>query len=103
MTALKEQLDRLAERITSLSVSSRLLFGSGLVILVMALFLVAQYAGRSERAPLRVRAAALDATKTWLDGEGIDYSTDDAGRVLVAKADRQVIQVRLATESDVPP
>ncbi len=103
MTALKEQLDRLAERITSLSVSSRLLFGSGLVILVMALFLVAQYAGRSEQAPLRVRAAALDATKTWLDGEGIDYSTDDAGRVLVARSDRQVIQVRLATESDVPP
>ena len=103
MTALKEQFDQLAERLSSLSVSSRLLVGSGAVILIMGLFLVAQYAGQAERAPLRVRAAALDATKVWLDGEGIDYSSDNAGRILVPKADRQVIQVRLATESDVPP
>jgi flagellar biosynthesis/type III secretory pathway M-ring protein FliF/YscJ len=38
-----------------------------------------------------------------LDTEGIQYSTDEAGRVLVPKSDRQVIQVRLATESSVPP
>jgi flagellar biosynthesis/type III secretory pathway M-ring protein FliF/YscJ len=103
LPAIKQQLDQLAERISSLSVSSRLLVGSGMVILIMGLFLVAQYAGESEKAPLRVRPAALDATKSWLDTQGIDYSTDDAGRVMVAHADRQVIQVRLATESSVPP
>ncbi|MEE2681217.1 MAG: hypothetical protein VX641_02475 [Planctomycetota bacterium] len=103
MPAIKQQFDQLAERISSLSVSSRLLVGSGMVILVMGLFLVAQYAGESEQAPLRVRPAALEATKSWLDSEGINYSTDDAGRVMVARADRQVLQVRLATESSVPP
>ena len=34
-----------------------------MVIVVMGLFLVGQYAGGTERAPLRVRPAALDATK----------------------------------------
>jgi flagellar biosynthesis/type III secretory pathway M-ring protein FliF/YscJ len=74
-----------------------------MVIVVMGLFLVGQYAGGTEKAPLRVRPAALDATKVWLDGEGIRYATDDAGRILVDESDRQVIQVRLATESSVPP
>lgn len=103
MQAVKAQWDRLAERLSELSASSRLFVGSLMVIMVMGLFLVGQYAGGTEKAPLRVRPAALDATKVWLDGEGITYATDDAGRILVEESDRQVIQVRLATESAVPP
>ena len=103
MQAFKAQWNRLAERLSELSASSRLFIGSLMVIVVMGLFLVGQYAGGTEKAPLRVRPAALDATKVWLDGEGIKYATDDAGRILVDEADRQVIQVRLATESSVPP
>ena len=103
MPALKKNLQQLVERLTALSVSSRLLVGSGLIILLMGLFLVAQYAGETDVAPLRVQPAALEPTKAWLDSEGIEYETDDAGRVLVAKGNRQVIQVRLATESSVPP
>ena len=78
MQAFKAQWNRLAERLSELSASSRLFIGSLMVIVVMGLFLVAQYAGGTERAPLRVRPAALDATKVWLDGEGIKYATDDA-------------------------
>lgn len=103
MQALKERIQAIVERLSALSVSSRLLLGSSLVILLMGLFLVGQYAGSTDVAPLRVRTAALEATKVWLDSEGISYTTDDAGRVLVPKSDRQVIQVRLATESSVPP
>jgi flagellar biosynthesis/type III secretory pathway M-ring protein FliF/YscJ len=103
LQAVKAQWDRLAERLSELSASSRLFVGSLMVIMVMGLFLVGQYAGGTEKAPLRVRPAALDATKVWLDGEGITYATDDAGRILVEESDRQVIQVRLATESAVPP
>lgn len=103
MQAFKAQWNRLAERLSELSASSRLFIGSLMVIVVMGLFLVGQYAGGTEKAPLRVRPAALDATKVWLDGEGIKYATDDAGRILVDESDRQVIQVRLATESSVPP
>jgi flagellar biosynthesis/type III secretory pathway M-ring protein FliF/YscJ len=103
LQAFKAQWDRLAERLSELSPSSRLFIGSLMVIVVMGLFLVGQYAGGTEKAPLRVRPAALDATKVWLDGEGIRYATDDAGRILVDESDRQVIQVRLATESSVPP
>ena len=103
MQAFKAQVNRLAERLSELSASSRLFIGSLMIIVVMGLFLVGQYAGGTEKAPLRVRPAALDATKVWLDGEGIKYATDDAGRILVDESDRQVIQVRLATESSVPP
>jgi flagellar biosynthesis/type III secretory pathway M-ring protein FliF/YscJ len=100
LQAVKAQWDRLAERLSELSASSRLFVGSLMVIMVMGLFLVGQYAGGTEKAPLRVRPAALDATKVWLDGEGITYATDDAGRILVEESDRQVIQVRLATEDE---
>lgn len=103
MAGLKKQLESIADRLNRLSVSSRLLAGSLMVILVMTLFFIAQYAGRADMAPLRVRTAALEPTKVWLDNEGIGYDTDSAGRILVAKTDRQLIQVRLATESTVPP
>ena len=103
LPAVKERIRQLVERLAALPASSRLLFGSGLIIVMMGLFLVAQYAGETDYAPLRVQPTALEPTKVWLDSEGIQYNTDDAGRILVSKSDRQVIQVRLATESTVPP
>lgn len=103
MAAVKQRFNELLDRLSGLSVSSRLLVGTLLIIGVMGLFLVGQYAGGSDLAPLRVRTAALEPTKVWLDGEGIEYATDPAGRILVHRADRQTIQVRLATESTVPP
>jgi flagellar biosynthesis/type III secretory pathway M-ring protein FliF/YscJ len=103
LAGIKQRINVLADRLLSLSVSSRLLVGTLMIIMVMGLFLIAQYAGDSDLAPLRVRTVALEPTKTWLDTEGIDYDTDAAGRILVARPDRQLIQVRLATESTVPP
>ncbi len=103
MAGIKQRIDVLTDRLSSLSVSSRLLVGTLMIIMVMGLFLIAQYAGDSDLAPLRVRTVALEPTKNWLDTEGIDYDTDDAGRIMVARNDRQLIQVRLATESTVPP
>ena len=103
MAGIKQRFEALAERLSELSVSSRLLVGSLMIIAIMTLFFIGQYAGSSDMAPLRVRTAALEPTKTWLDSEGIDYDTDTAGRILVASGDRQTIQVRLATESTVPP
>lgn len=103
MAGIKQRIDVLTDRLSSLSVSSRLLVGTLMIIMVMGLFLIAQYAGDSDLAPLRVRTVALEPTKNWLDTEGIDYDTDDAGRIMVARNNRQLIQVRLATESTVPP
>jgi flagellar biosynthesis/type III secretory pathway M-ring protein FliF/YscJ len=103
LAGIKERFEGLTDRLADLSVSSRLLVGSLMIIMVMGLFFVAQYAGRADMAPLRIQTAALEPTKAWLDNEGVDYDTDSAGRILVARTDRQLIQVRLATESTVPP
>lgn len=83
MQPVRQQLDTVMRRVGGLDTTAKLLVGSMLVVLLMGLFLVAQYAGRSDMIPLAVTAAAQEDAKRYLSERRIDHEIDASGRIMV--------------------
>ena len=75
MQSIQQNLSMIAAQFKGLSASSRLLIGSLMVILVMSLFLVSQYAGKQTLAPLGLTAGldpdARQQAMAYLEQRGI--------------------------------
>jgi len=65
-----------------LDATAKLLVGALLVVMVMSLFLVAQYSGKADLVALAVTATAQDDAKRFLVERGYEYSVD-AGKIMV--------------------
>ena len=63
MQAFQRTIDTIREQLRTLSPTARLLIGALAVIVVMTLFLVAQYAGRTAYEPLGLAANILDVRR----------------------------------------
>jgi flagellar biosynthesis/type III secretory pathway M-ring protein FliF/YscJ len=88
--ALRDQLALVQTRIASLDTTAKLLVGSLVIVLAMALFLVAQYAGATDMTPLAINASAqADATR-FLRERGIQFR-EEAGRILVPSESHSTI------------
>ncbi len=89
MQAIERAITQIRQHLGRLSVNARLLIGSMMVILVMALLLVSQYAGRSDMMPLGlpstadVRAAAI----RYLESSAIPH--EDRGNDIYVPAGKQ--------------
>jgi len=79
---LRDQLDTVRRRMGGLDATAKLLVGALLVVMVMSLFLVAQYSGKADLVALAVTATAQDDAKRFLVERGYEYSVD-AGKIMV--------------------
>ena len=92
MESFKTGLESIRSRIGEVSPVVRLLLGSFCVIALMTLFLVGQYAGKSDMVRLPVASASLPAIQTYLEDNGISHdSTTRPGSILVPVEQRQPI------------
>lgn len=82
MQWLRDQLDTVRRRMGGLDATAKLLVGALLVVMVMSLFLVAQYSGKADLVALAVTATAQDDAKRFLVERGYEYSVD-AGKIMV--------------------
>lgn len=73
MQSLREQIETIKQRVRSLDTTAKLLMGSLLVVLGMALFLVMQYAGTQDLVPLTVTASAKAEVLKYLADRGIPH------------------------------
>jgi flagellar biosynthesis/type III secretory pathway M-ring protein FliF/YscJ len=80
---VRQQLETVLRRVGGLDTTAKLLVGSLLVVLLMGLFLVAQYAGRPDLIPLAITASAQEEVKRFLSERRIDHEIDSSGRVMV--------------------
>lgn len=101
MHAIRQSLRSIVDRIGELSPSARLLIGSLAVILVMAMFLVAQYTARPALAalPLNGDTEAVAAAARWLTERGIEH--EERGETLYVPADRRHAILAQLTEGNV--
>lgn len=103
MQALQNTLKTIAEHLGRLTPMAKLLIGSLMVILMMSLFLVALYAGRTSMAPLglsaslstEARAQAID----YLRVQNIPYE-EEAGDLLVP-TDRRTLVLATLTRNNI--
>ncbi|MDG2423707.1 MAG: hypothetical protein P8M22_07000 [Phycisphaerales bacterium] len=92
------------ERLRGVSISTRMLAGALVVILLMSFFLVSLYAGRSVMVPLPVTLTgdARARTVAYLGSHGMEY--EDTGSVLLVKRDdRDQIVTQLSEASVITP
>lgn len=91
MLALNETLNIIKQRMGSMSANARLLIGTLMTILVMALVIVGLLTGRSTMTPLAVSTPLSAESRTqlinYMDGKGIKWD-EKGGRLRVA-ADQQ--------------
>ena len=100
--SVKVAIEGLRTRLAALSPSSRLLLGSLAVILAMALFLVAQYAGRgpgtpSRLVPLAVSTEATPGARSWLSEHGVEHELKD-GQIMVEPEARERVLAALSEQ-----
>lgn len=98
MQSLREQFQTIKSRAQNLDTTSKLLAGSILVVMGMALFLVMQYAGTQDMVPLTINAAAKTEVLKYLSDRGIKFE-ERGESVLVPPEDRPSIMSRLTEES----
>ncbi|MEO1007048.1 MAG: flagellar M-ring protein FliF C-terminal domain-containing protein [Planctomycetota bacterium] len=100
----KERLSGLLQHLQRLGPTEKLLIGSLAVILMLALFLVAQYAGQPSQVVAMTisdagnRAAAL----TFLRGSGIPATSSDTGEVFVPDGQAVIARAMLQENQVVP-
>ena len=82
MQWLREQLELVQRRMGGLDSTARLLVGALLVVLVLTLFLVAQYSGKADMVALAVTPTAQEDAKRFLADRGYPF-TIDSGKVMV--------------------
>ncbi|MBL8760689.1 MAG: hypothetical protein JNL50_05235 [Phycisphaerae bacterium] len=102
MDRLRKALATIAKALGRLDTTQKLLIGSLAVIAGMALFLVAQYAGRASLVELMPTASAAEqqAAQIVLTTAGIDAQLTD--KLMVPSEDRQKAQAVLAQSGTLP-
>ena len=82
MQALRNTLELVRSRLTSLSPTAKLLAGSLMVIIALGLFLVAQWSAAVSNVPFSVTPAAYEQAKTFLANRGVVFAEEN-GRLMV--------------------
>lgn len=97
---LRQTYEAFAQRLADASPARRLMLGSAAVVVALALFLIAQYAGAPPaKVPLAISADAIVPARLWLQQNGIDHEEQD-GRLLVP-SDRRTAVLASLSESGV--
>ncbi len=97
MQVIRQQLETIVRRLGGLDTTAKLLVGSLLIVLIMGLFLVAQYAGGTDMMPLAVTAAAQDEAKRYLAERGYEFK-EEGGKVLVPVERHEAIISQLSEQ-----
>ena len=99
MDAIRQQLDRALEQLRTLTPAHRLLVGSFVVILAMALFIVALYSGRSSLVPLPVQEGeARVRAMEYLNTRNVGWE-EQGGQIMVPAEERHVLLAQLTEDS----
>lgn len=104
MEQLRKVLATIGKQLGGVSATTRLLLASLVVIMVMGLFLVAQYTSKPRFTPLFASAqdpAVIDRVVAHLETSGTPHEVR-GGDVLVAKDDRRFVLSRLAEQQLLP-
>ena len=82
----RQSFDTVRRRLGDLKPIHKVLLGSGLVIFLMGMFIVAQYAGKSDEALIIVSPENHEAVRTRLASSGIKATADvTAASALIAR------------------
>jgi len=93
---IRQAYEAMTRRLAQVSPTGRLLLGSVAIILAMALFLVAQYAGRApEKVPLAISADAFEPARLWLASNGVEHEERE-GRLYVPPERRTAVLAQLS-------
>ncbi len=103
MNQLRQALLVIRQQLGKLGPTERLLIGSFVVILLMGLFVVSQYSGRSSMVPLLPGAPLADQQKahTFLVGSGVKAEMS-GGLVTVGSDQRETAMAQLTTNKQLP-
>ena len=104
MQTATDMMKAYLDRLRGVSMSTRMLAGAIVVILLMSFFLVSLYASRSAMVPLPVTLTgdARARTVTYLGNQGLEY--EDTGSVLLVKRDdRDQIVTQLSEAAVITP
>jgi flagellar M-ring protein FliF len=96
---LRQTIEQISQRLRDLPSASKLLIGSLMVILVMGLFLVGQYAGSSARVELSIDPEAQAEAMTYMRSVGIEFEPVN-GKLMVPKEQQITILAQL-TEREI--
>ncbi len=94
MPRLQQALRSTGDQLSGLPATAKLLIGSLMVILVLSLLLVGQYASRSSMVPLQIRPEARTAALRHLEAAGIPYQERN-DKVMVPAQRQHMILSRL--------
>lgn len=96
MERIRQAYESMTRRLAQVSPTGRLLLGSVAIILAMALFLVAQYAGRApEKVPLAISADAIEPARIWLVSNNVEHEERE-GRLYVPPERRTAVLAQLS-------
>jgi len=84
----RQAFDSVRSRLSDLKPVHKVLVGSGLIILLMGMFIVSQYAGRANTVPISVAPGELESMRARLTAAGIRFTS--SGTDLLVPANRQV-------------
>ncbi|MCC6321596.1 MAG: hypothetical protein IT438_09210 [Phycisphaerales bacterium] len=103
MEQLRKVWQRIAEQLGRLTPSQKLLIGSLMVVLLMSLFLVSQYAGAPSMVPIAPGATPEDQQKIAdaLDARGVEFKTVN-GNVVVPSERQYALLAQLQQASALP-
>ncbi len=99
MPRLQQALRSTGDQLSGLPATAKLLIGSLMVILVLSLLLVGQYASRSSMVPLQIRPEARPAALRHLEAAGIPYQ--ERGDKVMVPAQRQHMILSRLTDTAV--
>lgn len=104
MQALQNLMTTIRAQMSGLTTQAKLLIGSLMVILVMTLFLVAQYAGKTSMVPLAVSHLGDDGRArvvAWLGDRGIPHEDSASGGIMVPSERSAEIVAQLYNNGDI--
>ena len=104
MDQLRQVLANIQRTLSGLTATQKLLIGSLVVVMVMALFMVALFTGRPQMVELLPNASPGDQQRaaTLLDSRGFPYRVGPGGMVLVPMDQRVVALGQLGEEGYLP-
>ena len=105
MDRLRLLLVTIGQHLRQLGATQKLLIGSGVIIMLMSLFLVSQYAGRTEMMSIGDAASNQQVVdylqaSTWVEGR--DYRMTSGGEILVRPSVRYKLAAEMAETGSLP-
>jgi flagellar M-ring protein FliF len=103
MDQLRRILDTIGKSLGKLGATQKLLVGAMAVIVLMALFLVSQYAGAPKMVPVLSGGSSEDQQKVaeYLETQGVTYRTE-GGRILVPAEKQYALVAQLQRANALP-